>query len=916
MKPLLILAAAAAAFAVANSSAVAQQPGGPTGSSAGSGKELEEVIITGTRRQDRTVTESSAPIDVLVGSELANEPSGNMVDTLSSLVPSFIVGQNSISDASSFVRSPSLRGLPADEMLVMLNGKRYNRSALVQVFTGGETELALGSQGPDVGAIPSIAVKSLEILRDGASAQYGSDAIAGVLNYQLRDNSSGIELTSRLGGYFPTGYSRDGTDRQVAGNIGLPLGGQGFVNLSAEWSKYDQTVRNATRPSALAFAAAFPSLASQLPHYPGPVQQWGTPPSDGFKAIVNSGVKLDNGDQLYFLANYANIQTNESFNFRLPKTVPRLPQDVQGTSTTWSHHAAFTDMSVTPCNSQSTFTGCPASGWIRNINGSSNIFNFGGDSLGNQLPGFPNAPFYPAGYTPRFYGTTQEFFGTVGYKGVTGAGLHYDVSGSSAQNSLAEALRSSINPSLGPLSPKDFYIGKFVQRESTFNIDLSYPWQVAGLASPLSVAAGLEYRDETYQQLLGDPASYASGPYGAQQPLYDCTNGSCSMALDASGKQIVAGGVPTQSNGYGGIGTGIDASQISYGGYIDLEADVLRWLTLGLAGRYEDYSTFGNTTLGKVQARAKATDWLAFRATASTGFHAPTPGQSNVGTISTTFLPGSPTNVQIGTYPVTSSIARFYGATPLRPEESTNLAAGVVLTFPDKTLVTVDAYDIAVRHRISISQTFTVTAADVAKLPDLAPVGAGGVVQYYTNGFDTRTKGLDVVGSRVFYFGGYGQLSTQVAYNYNLTSVPSYDPTVINQTRITDIKHYAPNSRVNLNLDYRKGPFEAVVHENYYGTYRDEFDYPGQLFSAKYTTDLDLAYEAMKNVTVGIGGRNIFNVFPDKLVSLPPGAPFASSSNAIYPSSGGEVDGEVYPRTGGPFGFNGAFWYARVFVKF
>jgi iron complex outermembrane receptor protein len=496
-----------------------------------------------------------------------------------------------------------------------------------------------------------------------------------------------------------------------------------------------------------------------------------------------------------------------------------------------------------------------------------------------------------------------------------GTGLHYDVSGSSAQNSLAEALKSTVNPSLGPLSPEDFYVGKFVQRESNLNIDLSYPWQVAGFASPVSVAGGLEYRDETYQQLLGDSASFASGVYGAPQPLYSCTGTSCIPALDSSGKQIVAGGVPTQSNGYGGIGTGIDASQISYGAYLDLEADVLRWLTLGLAGRYEDYSSFGSTTLGKVQARAKATDWLAFRATASTGFHAPTPGQSNVETISTTFLPGSPTNVQIGTYPVTSSIARYYGATALRPEESTNLALGTVLTFPDRTLVTVDGYSIAVRHRISISQQFNVTPADIAALPDLATVGAGGVVQYFTNAFDTRTKGLDVVGSRVFSIGN-GRLSTTLAYNYNTTSVPTYNSKIINNAFIVNVKHYAPNHRVNLNLDYRMGPFEAVVHENYYGTYQDEYDYPGQLFSAKFTTDLDLAYEGMKNVTVGIGGRNIFNVFPDKLVTLPPGTPFASSNNAIYPSSGGEVDGEVYPRTGGPFGYNGAFWYARVAVKF
>src|SRR5947207_1085405 len=233
MKSLRIILAAAP-LAVATSIAMAQeQPAGAPGASAAPS---EEVIITGTRRKDRTVTESSAPIDVLAGSDLAVQSTSNMLDTLSDMVPSFIVGQNSISDASSFVRSPSLRGLPGDEMLVMLNGKRMNRSALVQVYQGGETELAFGSQGPDLASIPSIAVKSLEILRDGASAQYGSDAIAGVLNYQFRDNTSGIEMTARYGEYFPgQGYSRDGGDRQIAANIGLPLGGQGSFNITAEW---------------------------------------------------------------------------------------------------------------------------------------------------------------------------------------------------------------------------------------------------------------------------------------------------------------------------------------------------------------------------------------------------------------------------------------------------------------------------------------------------------------------------------------------------------------------------------------------------------------------------------------------------------------------------------------------------------
>ena len=877
---------AASTLAAATNIAVAQEkPAGAPGASAAAS---EEIIITGTRRQDRTVTESSAPIDVLSGTDLALQPSANMLDTLSNMVPSFIVGQNSISDASSFVRSPSLRGLPGDEMLVMLNGKRMNRSALVQVYQGGETELSFGSQGPDLASIPSIAIKSLEILRDGASAQYGSDAIAGVLNYQFRDNPSGIDLTARYGEYFPgQGYSRDGGDRQMAANLGLPLGGQGFANISVEWSKYDQTVRNVTRPSALAFAENYPTLAPQLPHYPGPVQQWGTPPSDGVKSVINAGLKLENGDQLYFFANYANIQANESFNYRLPKTV------TDTTGATFGHHPAFSDIYLDPCTA--TLNGCPPGGYILNNNGVPGAtFNFSSPS------------YYPAGFTPRFYGTTQQFFGAIGYKGTTSSGLSYDVSGTSAQNSLAVSLRDTINPSLGPLSPKNFDDGKFLQKEANFNVDMSYPWVVPGLASPLNVAGGLEWRDETYQQLLGDVASYAAGRY-AFQPLYTCNAaGTCTPALDTSGNQIVAT-QSTASNGYGGISTSIDAGQISYAGYVDLEADVTKQLTLGVAGRYEDYASFGSTTLGKVQARFKATDWLSLRGTASTGFHAPTPGQSNVETLSTTFIPGTATQVQIGTYPVTSSVARYYGATALKPEESTNLSAGIVLTPAVDLLVTLDWYSIEVRHRIGISQQFNVTQADIDKLSDLAYVGAGGTVQYFTNGFSTKTKGVDLVTTYKFQVGP-GLLATTLAYNYNKTDVTSFDPTVINHARIIDIQHYAPNNRANLTLDYRMDKFIASLHENYYGTFRDENDYPGQLFSAKFTTDLDLSYEVWKNVTAAIGGRNIFNAYPDKIANSP--------GITVYPQTGGLVDGEVYPRTGGPFGFNGAFWYARFAARF
>jgi len=848
----------------------------PAAGVAGSTSEIGEVIVTGTRRTDRTVAESSAAIDVLNGADLAKEPSANMLDTLSNVVPSFIVGQNSISDASSFVRSPSLRGLPADEMLVMLNGKRLNRSSLVQVYQGGETELAFGSQGPDLASIPSIAIKSLEILRDGASAQYGSDAIAGVLNYQFRTNSSGVEVSGRYGEYFPNGYSKDGGDGLIAANVGLPLGGQGFANISLELAKNQQTVRNPTRPSAVEFAIENPTLAPGLPHYPGPVQQWGTPPSKSLKTVVNAGIKLDNGDQLYTFANYAKIDADESFNYRLPVNVGGTP----GALWTQSAHPAFNDVYLTPC--PATYTGCPNTGFVSVDNGVAQ-------------PTWNLRTIYPSGFTPRFFGVTEEFFGAVGYKGVTSSGINFDISGTTAQNSLAVSLKESVNPSLGPQTPTSFNDGKFQQQESNFNLDLSYPWKVDWLVSPLSVAGGLEWRNENYKQLLGDPASYAAGPYNGTQALYACTAGAC-VPAGSSGSHSSA------SNGYGGISAAVDASQSSYAGYLDLEGDVTKALTLGIAGRIEYYDSFGTTTLGKFQARFKATDWLALRGTASTGFHAPSPGQSNVETLSTTFVPGGTTQVQIGTYRVSSPEAQYYGAVALKPEESTNLSAGLVLTPLPDLLITLDGYSIAVRNRIGISQQFNVTAADIVKQAALAYVGVGGTVQYFTNGFSTKTKGVDLVASYPFQLGSAGRLDTTLAYNYNKSDVTSYNPTVITPARIIDIQHYAPNNRVNLTLNYAIDKLRVGLHENYYGTWRDENDYPGQLFSAKETTDLDVSYEVVSNVTASIGGRNIFNAMPDVVHGV------------LF--TGGLADGERYPRTGGPFGYNGAFWYVRVGAKF
>src|SRR5438270_4224277 len=301
----LLSSATAFTFIVAPQQAqAAAQPVAPPTAAPVATVGSEEIVITGTRRTDRTVTTSASPIDVINQQELVGQPTANILDTIKNIVPSFYVGQNTISDASSFVRAPSLRGLPGDETLVQINGKRFNRSALVQVYTGGDTGLSFGSQGADISAIPAIAIKNVQVLRDGATAQYGSDAIAGVMNFGLRTDRKGIELQGRYGQFYDHGHTRldSGVARQVAGNIGVGIGATGFIDVAGEYDNDTGTSRGRTRPIAVIFAQRFPDLANQLPNYPLPVQIWGNSPQHSWKAALNSGIDVTSNSQLYLTA--------------------------------------------------------------------------------------------------------------------------------------------------------------------------------------------------------------------------------------------------------------------------------------------------------------------------------------------------------------------------------------------------------------------------------------------------------------------------------------------------------------------------------------------------------------------------------------------------------------------------------------
>jgi iron complex outermembrane receptor protein len=880
----LLASAAMIAATLPPAIANAQQSPAPSGE----GARVDEVVVIGTRRTDRTVADSASPIDVISASDLTAQPAGNMLDAVNNIIPSFFVGQNTISDASTFVRAPSLRGLPADQVLVMINGKRFNRSALVQVYNGGDTGLSFGSQGADISSLPSIAFKSLEVLRDGATAQYGSDAIAGVLNYGLRDDA-GFELQARYGQFSD---NSDGESYQLAGTAGFKFGDRAFINISAEYNDDGRTSRGATRPIAVAFANENPSLASKLPFYPLPAQIWGNSPSDGYKVVLNAGLDVGDSSRIYLFGNRAHSEAEQSFNFRSSVVGTRPFTTTTGAVNNIGGRSFFQHTYYNTQCPTGNLT-CPAGGYVQD----SNTFNL--------------SSLYPAGFTPIFVGKTDQMFGTLGFKGKTTGGFSYDASASLSRNQLDLSMRNSISPSYGAASQTSFEFGKLIQDELDLNLDVAYDMNF-GFASPVTLSGGYEFRRETYTSTEGDPQSYGAGPYAAKHPLYTQTAPGVYALVGTSTDCSAAGAVCTASedpaaSGYGGTSptyAGKNKEQ-SFGVYAGAETDLTSALTVGVATRYEKYDSFGDTVVGKANAIYHVTDTFSIRGTVGTGYHAPTPGQNNTQVLTTNFNAGN--SVQTGTYPVTSAVAQFYGAKALKPEKSTNFGLGFVYQPTGSMTLTVDAYSIKVKDRIFISKVFNVTATDIASLPELAAVGEAGQVQYFTNSLDTKTEGVDVVGSYRTELVGR-PLALTLAYNYNKNTVTKFDAAAIGANQIIDAENLAPHHRLNLQANWKLGDLTLNGAAHYYSSWRAETDYPGQEFGAKTTADLDASYTFGDHYTLSIGGNNVFNAKPDRIA--------ASASNPIYTLTNSTGDGQIYPRNGGPFGFNGAFWYARVKIAY
>ena len=810
----------------------------------------EETVVVGSRAQPRTVTASPVPVDVLSTTELTSQGAVNLQDQLRTVIPSFNVNMQPIADASTVVRPAMLRNLAPDHTLVLVNGKRRHRSSIID-WHGGNG-VAFGSQGPDISAIPAIALRQVEVLRDGAAAQYGSDAIAGVMNFQLKDAASGGTLEVNTGAFG----AGDGEAFNVAGNVGLPLGASGFANLSLEYGSSNPTNRSAPRSDAVALIAAGNThVVSDTP------QVWGSPSiDDDLKLCGNFGYTSAVGVQLYAHTNYASKRVTGGFFFRNPNTRGGV-FSLDGGQSLLVGDRRWAETGVAGAG------GCPSVPIVDNVPDAAALAAVEADpdcfTLYSRFPG---------GFTPSFGGEAQDMSLVAGVRGFTEGGFNWDLSASFGAHETDLFIENTVNASLGYDTPTAFDLGSNRQQELGLNFDVSY-----AVSDRLNVAAGAEWRDERYETRGGEPDSWTVGPYGRGQGFSAGSNGFF---------------------GYGPLAAG-HWSRGNVAAYGDVElngADGL-W-TVGSAVRVERFEDFGTTTNGKVSARVGFV-----RASVSSGFRAPTPGQQNGFNIATIFDPALGDLVNNGTIPSISPVAALRGGVPLQPEKSLNYTAGVAFDTGPFNL-TADYFRIDVSDRIGITSNFTLTDAEIDGLLAEGIDSARDLrtFRFFTNAFSTASQGIDLV-TTFTPLALRGNTTISAVFNYTDTEVTDNEMGLLGDRRLAEFAYALPRTRWNVGVNQRFGRMTLLGRVNYFGGWYDYDSGFAQaflpsagieqgFFDGRPVVDLELSIALGGGTTLAVGGQNAFNTYPQV------------TARAM---SVGEKYSEYTP-----WGFNGAYYYVRI----
>lgn len=813
---------------------------------------VEKIAVVGTRSAPRSIGDSPVPIDIIGGEELNKNGNSDMLNLISTTVPSLNVHSQPISDAATLIRPINLRGLSSDSTLILLNGKRRHRASVISFLGGGIND---GAQGPDLSVIPGIAMKQVEVLRDGAAAQYGSDAIAGVVNFVLKDAAEGGSIEIKRGEY----YAGDGTSTEVAANIGMPLTKDGFVNLSMQYKNVDATSRSVQRGDAQGLVDNGNTFVRN------PAQIWGSPEiNDDITIFANAGLDLGNGGEAYMFGNYSERDVRGGFYYRNPTNRPQVFSNDGGETLLVVDLTDVGNGGVGGCNN------IPISG-----------LNY--QQMNAAVAALPDNCFtffsmFPGGFTPNFGGNITDTSLAIGTKGEfkTGFmdGILYDFSGVVGRSESTFQLFNSVNASLGPDTPTDFEAGRYIQLEKTFSADF-VKYIPAGLYEDLTVAFGTQWTEESFEIVAGEQASWEVGPYVGQ----GLSNGSNGFP----GFQPQTAGISTRRN---------------YAAYVDVEAEFTEQFLGALALRFEDYDSFGTTTNYKLTGQYRITDDWAIRASTSTGFRAPTVGQANVSNVRTEADQG--VLVDIGVLPPTNPVAQLKGATELQPEESTSYAIGLVYTGYD-FFVTADFYRIDVDDRISQSSPFEVTPAEIAALKAAGVRGIDSLtsITYLTNDFDTRTQGIDLVANYAMDLYG-GRSSFAFAYNWNDTEVTRFT-NITGAFRVSRLEDDLPNHRATFTFTQSWDDWSAFLRYNYYGSYQGvHADDSSRTVNAqwKLTLDAEVSYYVNDSFIVSVGAQNLLDTDAEEL-------PDAWKA---------ELGGKYYETS--PMGINGGYYYLKGTYKF
>jgi iron complex outermembrane receptor protein len=860
-----------------------------------SGVSLDEVVVVGSRNPNRTAVDTAVPVDIIDVNELVTAgPQVNLNQILNYVAPSFTSNTQTISDGTDHIDPASLRGLGPDQVLVLVNGKRRHTSSLINV----NGTFGRGSVGTDLNAIPAASIERIEVLRDGAAAQYGSDAIAGVINIVLKRNTNVLTMNVTSGANFSKNANSqtggvDGETTNVSANYGLQLGDKGgFINFTGDFDvreeynrmkEWEGSIFNLYNTVERFANNAGYDLSNLLDDDVSDVIQYGNLAGLGLdpnatKAELQSILSADN--TAAELAARGLVASD--FNMRVGQSALRGGR-------------FFANFSL-PLNDDGT-----------------ELYSFAGMSsrVGNSA-GFyrlPNqsrtyTPAYINGFLPEINSAITDKSFAVGIKGKI-SDWDVDFSNTYGKNEFLYTIGNTFNASMQNSSPTKFDAGGFSFAQNTTNLDISKFYD--DVMSGVNVAFGAEYRVENYEIVAGEEASYAQ---------YTADGQAITLASQSASQDFFGNSRPGGSQVFPGFSPKNELSRgrSSVAGYFDVEADMTENFLLSLATRYEDYSDFGSTLNFKLASRIKAGENTNIRAAFNTGFRAPSLHQLNFNSTSTIFdQNGDPQ--EVGTFANDSRAAKLLGIPQLKEETSTSMSVGFTSKLPEANLtITVDGYWVGIDDRVVYTGQFRGPGTGT-ELDNLLAQANATAASFFANAIDTESKGIDIVITHDAMLGDNTKLKSDLSGTFSKTVqvgdikasdvlenaglVGTYFP---EDSRVY-LEEAVPRTKVNLSNSLTTDKFNVFLRNVWFGEVTEATTNVDrqQVFGSKLVTDLSFGYKMSENTTITVGANNLFDIYPDRAAE--------SFADGGTNRSGGRFD---WSRRAQQFGVGGRFLFARL----